>query len=370
MATKPHILFILHLPPPVHGAAMVGQYIHDSALINNDFDCRFINLTTASGMDDIGRFKLKKIQLFFRLLRQIRRSVKEFRPELVYVTPNAKGGPFYKDFIVVSMLKEMGCRVVAHYHNKGVASRQNRALDNCLYRRYFKGLKVLLLSEKLYPDIEKYVRRNDVQICPNGIPCGTARVVKGEREIPHILFLSNLLVEKGILVLLDALRLLKEKGLSFACDLVGGESADIDVSRLDNEVRERGLQDIVKYHGKRVGEEKETFIADADFFVFPTFYQNECFPLVLLEAMAHGLPCISTDEGAIGDIIDDGVTGLITAKQDPADLAEKIEILLQDTALRQRMGAAGRKKYEELFTLERFEQRFVDCLKAVLAVKN
>lgn len=45
--------------------------------------------------------------------------------------------------------------------------------------------------------------------------------------------------------------------------------------------------------------------------MFPTYYHNECFPLVLLEAMQHGLPCISTNEGAISDIVDDGVTGYI-----------------------------------------------------------
>ena len=61
MFPRPHILFILHLPPPVHGAAMVGQYIHDSELLNSEFEARFINLTTASGMGDIGRFKGKKI---------------------------------------------------------------------------------------------------------------------------------------------------------------------------------------------------------------------------------------------------------------------------------------------------------------------
>lgn len=341
---------------------MVGQYIHDSAAVRDAFDCRFINLTTASGMGDIGHFKVKKLFTFFRLLRRIRRSVKEQRPELVYVTPNAKGGPFYKDFVVVMMLKRMGCRVVAHYHNKGVASRQDKPLDNWLYRRFFRGLKVILLSERLYPDLQKYVKREDVRFCPNGIPCGSASAEKAPRDVPHILFLSNLLVEKGVLVLLDALQQLHGRGIPFVCDLVGGETAEINASQLETALRTRGLRESVSYRGRRVGAEKEAFLADADIFVFPTFYGNECFPLVLLEAMAHGLPCVSTDEGAIADIIDDGRTGLIVRKQDPADLADKIGTLLQDAALRGRMGAAGRQKYGERFTLAQFERRFADCL--------
>ena len=366
MDKKPHILFILHLPPPVHGAAMVGQYIHDSEAVASAFDRRFINLTTATGMGDIGRFNLKKIRPFLRLLRQIRHNVKEQRPELVYVTPNAKGGPFYKDFMVVMMLKRMGCRVVAHYHNKGVASRQNRLLDNLLYRRFFAGLKVILLSEKLYPDIQKYVRREDVLFCPNGIPGGNAPAAKASWEVPQILFLSNMLVEKGVLVLLDALQDLRARGVRFRCDMVGGETTEIDSSLLEEALQTRSLQECVSYRKRRVGAEKEAFLAEADIFVFPTFYPNECFPLVLLEAMAHGLPCVSTDEGAITDIIDDGATGLIVKKRDPADLAEKIETLLKDASLRRRMGATGRKKYEEQFTFEGFEQRFTNCLRALL----
>ena len=63
----------------------------------------------------------------------IRKSLKEIRPDLVYVTPNACGGAFYKDYIV-------------------------------------KGIKVILLSECLYSDVMKYVKREDVFVCPNGIP--------------------------------------------------------------------------------------------------------------------------------------------------------------------------------------------------------
>lgn len=167
---KNKILFILHMPPPIHGAAMVGYYIHHSELINSEYECYYINLTTASELEDIGKFKVKKVFCFCQLLRKIHHSVKEIDPQLVYVTPNAKGGPFYKDYIVVMMLKKMGCKIVAHYHNKGVATRQDRWLDNLLYRRFFKGIKVILLGETLYQDIKKYVRREDVYICPNGIP--------------------------------------------------------------------------------------------------------------------------------------------------------------------------------------------------------
>lgn len=160
----------MHMPPPVHGAAMVGQYIHDSKLINEKFEGHYINLTTAKNLQDIGKVGFRKLVDFVMLLRRIRKSLKTINPQLVYVTPNACGGAFYKDFVVVEMLKSLGCKVVVHYHNKGVATRQDRRLDNALYRRFFKGIKVILLSECLYSDVMKYVKREDVFVCPNGIP--------------------------------------------------------------------------------------------------------------------------------------------------------------------------------------------------------
>jgi hypothetical protein len=167
---KHKVLFAMHMPPPVHGAAMMGRYIHDSKAINDAFDCHYINLTMAQGMDDIGKLRLGKLEKFVCLLFLICKSILVIRPDLVYVTPNACGTAFYKDFFIVELSKMMGCKVIIHYHNKGVASRQNHCLDNMLYKCFFHHVKVILLAESLYPDVRKYVSHDDIYICANGIP--------------------------------------------------------------------------------------------------------------------------------------------------------------------------------------------------------
>lgn len=365
---KPHILFVLHLPPPVHGAAMVGKYIHDSKLINGAFDCHYINLTTAKSLQDIGKGGLRKLWKFLCLLMQIIKSVRKLKPQLVYVTPNACGGAFYKDFVVVQLLKAMGCKVIVHYHNKGVKTRQDRWLDDKLYRRFFRGLKVVLLAEALYDDVKKYVRRENVFICPNGIPdtLDHEPVTERHNTVPHLLFLSNLLVSKGVLVLLDALKLLKDKGYSFVCDFVGGETAEIDAARFAKEVEARGLNQLAIYQGKKYGDEKEEYFEKSDIFVFPTFYHNETFGLVNLEAMQHKLPVISTDEGGIRDVVKDGENGLIALKENPVSLADCIETLLGDKELREKMGEDGYSKFKEHFTLAAFERNLVTQLQSCL----
>lgn len=108
---------------------------------------------------------------------------------------------------------------------------------------------------------------------------------------------------------------------------------------------------------KKYGEEKNEEYAKSDIFVLPTFYPNECLPLVLLEAMQQGLPCISTNEGGIASIIDDGKTGFLVEKQNPVQLADKIERLLKDRELCMNMGKAGMEKFEQEFSLNKFEER-------------
>ena len=359
---KPRILFILHLPPPIHGAAMMGKYIQESELINSSFDCFCINLATAGSLSDIGHVSLEKLLKYLLLLRYISHVVKEIRPELVYITPNAGGKAFFKDFIVVQMLKSMGCKIIAHYHNKGVSAYQSKWIYNFLYKRFFSNLKVILLAENLYKDIAKYVKREDVYICPNGIPSSCKEEMEARRNnvIPHLLFLSNLLISKGVIVLLDALKILKEKEYTFVCQFIGGETAEINAVQFFEEVNKRELSDLVTYVGRKVREEKEAFFRQADIFVFPTYY--ETFGLVNLEAMEYKLPVISTNEGGIPDIVKDGENGLICETQNPVSLADCIAKLLDDEELRVKMGSAGHEKFCREFTLDKFENRMRDIL--------
>lgn len=359
---KPVVLFVLHLPPPVHGAALMGQYVKESKVVNTAVEGHYINLTTAKDLADIGKGGLAKIGRFAKLLWTIRKEVKRLKPDLVYITPNACGGAFYKDFVVVSLLKALGCRLVAHYHNQGVSTRQNRWFDNHLYRRFFKGLKVILLSERLYPDMQKYVRRENVFICPNGIPEVPREEMRLHHDVPRLLFLSNLIESKGVLVLLDACQLLLQRGCSFACDIVGAETDEIDKTRLEREIAQRGLQGMVTYKGALYGDAKRSAFAQTDLFVFPSYYPEECFPLVLLEAMQQGVPCITSPMGGIADIVEDGVTGLLAEKGNAASFADCLEHLLLSPTLRLQMGEGGYLRYNSLFTLPVFEQRMKEIL--------
>lgn len=350
----------MHMPPPVHGAAMMGKFIQDSHLIRNEFDCSFINLSTANSLSDVGTFRIRKILDIFKQCNRIFKTAKRFNPDLVYITPNSHGLIMIKELFLLQRIRRMEIPIIAHFHNKGVAARQDNLFYDFVYRHFFKNIKLILLSESLYRDVCRYISRENVRICANGIPEVENTCKYPKTDIPHILFLSNLLPDKGVFVLLDAIKILKDKGLKFVCDIIGAETKTIDVATFANELSNRGIEDIIKYHGPKYGAEKEMFWKNTSLFVFPSL--NECFPLVLLEAMQHGIPVIATDEGGIPDIVEDEKTGFLVPKRDAAALAEKMEYILFHSDEAESMGRAGYKKYQKEFRLEIWEKHLCKIL--------
>lgn len=362
---KSRILFIGTLPPPVHGSAVVSQQIKDSKLINDAFDCDWVNLSTSRRMDEIGKTTLAKP------LRLLGALCKEFwlllthRYALCYLAITCHGSGFLKDTLFVLMAKIFCRKIVIHQHNKGMANDVDRWPYCWLLPLCYKNAKVILLSWYLYPDIEKVVPKENVVICPNGIRVQEFKSSRVQEKaetnrVPRLLFLSNLIESKGVFVLLDALKILKDKGYSFICDFVGGETKEIDSKRFDEEVRKRALNEIAIYQGRKYGEAKKEILSKAHVFVLPTM--NDCFPLVILEAMEQGKPIVTTSIGGIPDIVDNDVTGLIAKAGDDKTLASCLEKLIDDGNLREKMGNAGRNKLINEFAEEIFEQRMKDIL--------
>ncbi len=367
MTKKKKILFLLHLPPPVHGASMVGQYIRDSKLLREAFECRFLKLSTSTSNDQIGKGGFKKVSIFLKTFFTLKKLVTRQKFDLVYVTFSTTGAGLYKDFILVRLIKHYQKNILYHFHNKGVKENSKRWLNDKIYHAAFRNTKAVLLSQRLYEDISGYFSKDRVFYCPNGIPDGPSREtteVTPDRK-SKILFLSNIIIEKGVFVLMDACSILADKGLNFHCDFIG-DWAEITPEEFIQNLCQRKISSYVTGHGKKYGAEKNAFFEQANIFVLPTYYKKECFPLVLLEAMKYSLPLISTDEGGIADIIDDGETGVIVEKQSAEKLAYTLEVLIRDPKLQKRYGMNSRRKFEMNYTLSIFEKNLEIILSRVV----
>lgn len=347
------VLFIIHLPPPIHGAALLGKFIYDSEIINTAYQTKYINLGTTKTFKDRKRFTLRKVIHFIKLSVTCFFTNLFYNPDIVYLTLTSNGTGFYKDALIVFLLKLKGTRIIYHHHNKGVYNNQDKFLDNLLYKMVFRKAYSVVGSKWLYFDVEKYIDKDHVYYCANGIPAPNYAMIEKTRskKTVQILFLSNLIESKGVYTLLKACHYLNEKGINFKCVYIGSEG-DITANELQDRINDLELQDKVVYAGKKYDKDKHKAFLEADVFAFPTHYPNECFPLVILEAMQYSLPVISTPEGGVPDMVENGENGFLIKQKDSKELAEKLELLIENPSLRHEMGQAGHKKYLERFTVE------------------
>lgn len=362
---KKKVLFIVPLPPPIHGSSMVCQQIQQSEKINAAFDCRYVNLSTSRRIQEIGKFSLISItSKFVRFISSFLYTLwllVIFRPHICYLAITCHGKGFLKDSPFVLLCKLFKRRIIIHQHNKGMASCVHCAFYRSLLRLVYNKTKVILLSWNLYDDISSVVSKDQVAICPNGIDVSLERR-NARNSVPQILFLSNLIESKGVFVLIDACRVLRDKGFEFKCVFVGNQSKNLSYAQFDDYVRKCGVADCVFRKGPLYSEDKRKIFSESDIFVFPTYYENETFGLVLLEAMANSLPVVTCAEGAISDIVSDTLTGYIVPQKDSATLAVAIQKLLDNPEKARIMGQAGRIRYEEMFTAARFEANLISIL--------
>ncbi|RLB00740.1 MAG: glycosyltransferase family 1 protein, partial [Deltaproteobacteria bacterium] len=122
--------------------------------------------------------------------------------------------------------------------------------------------------------------------------------------------------------------------------------------------------EFIFFRGPLYGTEKVRELVSSDIFVFPT-HPPEAFPLVILEAMAVGLPIVSTEVGSIPEIVADGVNGFVVPPRNPQALASAVVHLIKDEIMRQNFGRASRRLFEERYTFESYRKNLYKIFKLI-----
>ncbi len=346
---KPKILCIVQLPPPIHGVTVINSSIINSPKLNDKYLIDVVNLQFVKSYRGLSKFSPKKLVKSFDFGFKILKKVLKNKPDLVYFTLVPTGFAFYRDAFYVMLLKLFNLKILIHLHGKGIKSNTDKnILKKKIYAFILKNTNVICLSEILADDIRP-IYKNQPYIIPNGIELHqcNGRVIndykKSGKGILQILYLSNFVKTKGLLVLIEALGLLKKQDYDFEARFVG-EPYDLTYSIIDKHLKKYNLTSVVKIMGPAFGDKKIEEFKNADIFVFPSYF--EAFGLVNLEAMQFSLPVISTIEGSIPDIVINNETGFLVEKQNALMLAEKIAILLENKELRIKM---GKKRISKIF---------------------
>jgi colanic acid/amylovoran biosynthesis glycosyltransferase len=174
-------------------------------------------------------------------------------------------------------------------------------------------------------------------------------------SVPHIVSVGRLVWKKGYDYLFNALYLLKERGLKFQVHIIG--DGDLK-NKLQSTIHELELTSMVTLMGSVSPYNVLTRLQSAD--IFALFSHEEGISNAVLEAMATGLPIVTTNAGGMTEAVRDGIDGYVVPVRDIASFADRLALLIADSTIRECMGRSARERVEADFTIERqisvFEQ--------------
>ncbi|HEX6828578.1 MAG TPA: glycosyltransferase [Burkholderiales bacterium] len=188
----------------------------------------------------------------------------------------------------------------------------------------------------------------------NGLDLARFGYASPDRRPPTIISVGRLVEKKGFAPLLDACAILARRGRAFRCLIVGNGPLE---DALREQIARLGLEGAVELAGPRPQEEVVRMVQESAVFAAPCVVSpdgdRDGLPTVLLEAMALGTPCVSTDVTGIPEILHDGDTGLMVPQHDARILADALERLLDDANLREKLAANARRLMESEFDIHR-----------------
>jgi glycosyltransferase involved in cell wall biosynthesis len=380
------LLVFAHTPPPHHGQSYAvklmlenfGGDCRKQKPSPNPFgiECYHVNARFSKTLEDVGELQAGKILLILFYCAQaiwcrFRYGVKIF----YYVPAPGKSVALYRDWLVMLVCRPFFPKIILHWHAAGLAKWLETAVQirtrSLTYRLMKNAALSVVLSEFNRRDAEKLMAKK-IAIVSGGIPdpcpqfaekilpLRRARIAARKRilaeeistgdsaKIVNVLYVALVSREKGVFDAIEGVALANENSpLQFRLTIVGGFASKNEEKELNELIQKRGLQNTVEILGFVSVARKNQALADADIFCFPTYYSAENQPGNLIEAMAFGLPIVTTRWRSIPEMLPENYPGIVDPKS-PGQIAAALRLLAtSDFAETLRESFASRFTFEQ-----------------------
>jgi glycosyltransferase involved in cell wall biosynthesis len=359
------VLILGHYPPPAIGPAVATKIISESRL-KEKFDLHIFK-TNTSNINHLGKFMFSKVLINFKMYVKFFFLLKSTKFNLLLVPVSQTTIGYLKDSIFLLIGRMYGIKIITQLRGSNWVEWLKSS--NGFLRFYVKktmrlAMGGIVLGEKLKYLFEDYYSVDRIFSIPNGAKIyAKDKILDSSSKYLRILYLSNLQPSKGIINLIDSIKILNDLKLKIKLTVVGRWRDEKTQHICLKKCEKYNLP--VNFDHSVNHEDKYKYYNNADIFVF-TPNKPEGHPWVIVEAIGSGLPVITTDRGAITDSVIDLYNGYVVELNSPEAIASRIKKFYYDRNLIKTMGSNSRLHYEKKFTEEILVKNYSDCFEKVL----
>lgn len=342
-ARKLRLMIVGPLPPPIGGVETFTQAILESDAFA-PFELAHCDTTKKRAKATQGRFDPLNFAWAFVHAMRLLRDTGRFHPDVVYVPVAGTWSGVLRDLLLAVLAKRTGALVIGHQHAGDIADVLARGgwLGRIVRAGFDQFDAMLVLGAPWREMFERWGLSCPIAICPSTLrrevfEHGEAftRVVR--REPPaRVLYVGQVGRRKGVHDLLNAVKRLRDGGLSIELTVVGPAQRVGELEAAQALAGELGLDGPVRFTGALTGPPLYEHFRTHDFFALPSYVEG--IPAVLYEAGAFEMPVVTTPVGAITDLVRDGENGFLVEPGDVDALADRLRRLATDFELRGRLG--------------------------------
>lgn len=257
----------------------------------------------------------------------------------------AEKGSFFRKAILCFIAKFFKKKVILHLHGAEFHIFYDK-VSKIIKKFITKTFNIADLVIVLSPSWKKYISEkiSDSKILILDNPIVIKDIQNTSNKIINVLFMGRLGARKGTYDIIESGKYIKNK------DVIINLYGDGNIEEFKRLITKNDLQDKIKVNGWVSGDKKEEVFKSSDILILPSY--NEGLPISILEAIAYGMPIISTPVGGIPEAVEDCVNGFLIQPGDFKALAEKIDILANDRQLREKMGYESYRIAKERFDIK------------------
>jgi glycosyltransferase involved in cell wall biosynthesis len=356
---RPRLIVIGPLPPPLHGVTISTTLVLENPQLHERFRVEHLDTSDHRSGRNVGTWDARNV---VAALRAVTRLLLALRPPrgVLYLPLSQSTPGFVRDSLFIVLGHTLRWKIAVHL--RGSEFRSYYETSPSALRRWIRFTlrridSIAVMGESLRWVFAGLVRDERIFVVPNGTP--DPYPLPAGRDGNHVLFLSNLRRRKGVVEAVDAALLVLEEIPSARFTFVGGwEDAELEQALRHRAERCNGC---IEFREAATGAAKDELLASASVMLFPPI-EPEGHPRVVLEALAAGLPVVTTNRGAIKETVEDGRSGFVADDPTPQVLARLTTELLEDQELRESMGRAARERYLANFTQEIADRALADWL--------